>query len=137
MRYKDIEGILYNYKIIKARIKNLKEDLKSLDDVYINRSRGPADGMPRGSGISNPTAQTVEIIIEAKEKIKDQIIKDKRKIDKIDAAMEALKTDEKEIIQARYIEGHFWADVAAECNYSVSHAKRIRTNAINKMLKVL
>lgn len=137
MRYKDVEGILYNYKIIKARIKSQEQDLKTLDSVYINRSQGSADGMPRGSGISNPTAKTVEIIIEAQEKIKDEIIKEKRKIDKIEIAMEALQQEEKEIIKSRYIEGKFWADVAAECNYSISHAKRKRNKAIDKMLKVL
>ena len=58
----------------------------------------------------------------------------KRQIEKMDKAMEGLSDDERTVIIGKYIEGKQWWQVAGMVRYSETHSKRIRRNAINKLI---
>ena len=77
MRYKDIEGQLYNYNTIKIRISKLNRDIESLAEGIVSLG-GASDGMPRGTDISNPTANNAMRLIEIKAEKEAQLSKDKK-----------------------------------------------------------
>lgn len=131
--YKHIEGLLYNYKTIKAAINHNRIKLENLEiedglnsiDFEIEKSNTNKIGrIAENAAIKN---------IEEKEKLKKQIELDINKIRLIDNALENLQDIEKEIITLFYIEDWPWWKVAHNVSYSEGWCKAKRNQIIKKI----
>lgn len=92
------------------------------------------DGLPHGSGVSNPTAdiaaRAAGIAAELLQKLNECI--DLRL--QIEQAVNALNEPrERELMRRRYIEGQRWEQVAYEMNYSIDHIWRLHGRILEKI----
>jgi len=135
--YKKTENMLYNYKGIKAEIKNI---LLEIDDIKNNyRGMGAIEYSDMPTAHNNKS--TVEMEIEQKESrieyLKTLLNTKENLIEKIDNALETLTPDEYKIIELRYfnrIPNNRIAEVfgVTEQTTSISKGK-----IINKMIKLM
>lgn len=144
MSYSQVEGILYNYKIIKASIENNKI---KLDDLELE---DPEDGMPSTS-YGDPSSKTNKINravetaalknIERKERLKKELTRtikrETNKLRRITNALTGLSNIEKNVITMFYIEDKTWMEVAEEMNYSQSWCQELRCIAMDKILLII
>ena len=140
MSYSQIEGILYNYKLIIASIENNKLRLENLeledleDGVSAITYGEPSSKTNKfNSVVENATIKN----IERKENLKKKIAIDTNTIHMIDNALNALTELERTIIEMFYIENMEWWKVAAEVHYSEGWCKAKRNEAINKILATI
>ena len=133
--YKETEYLLYSYKMFKISIENMKEEIEYLESE---------DGMTGISydGIStSPTHKfssiTENTVLSTSEKIhylEHSIRRIESRLEGVDRALEGLTDIERQVIEERYIEGLQWWQVGYKAKYSERHCKRIRTNAIEKIV---
>lgn len=132
--YKKTEYLLYNYKMFKISIENMKDEIKYLEGE---------DGMTgiKYDGIStSPTHKfssvTEDTVLSVSEKI-DYLEHSIRRIEStlegIDRALGGLSYIERDVVTERYIEGQQWWQVGYKVKYSERHCRRIRTGAIEKI----
>ena len=103
MSYSQIEGILYNYKLIIASIENNKLKLENLEledgATAITYGEPSSKTNKFNSIVENATMKN----IERKENLKKKIAIDTNTIHMIDNALEALSDLEKTIIKMFYM----------------------------------
>lgn len=141
--YKDLEGILYNYKLIKAGIELNKYKLKNIE-LEDSEDGVTAIGYEETSSKTNKFNSVVENAtiknIEAKERIKKglekTITRDISTIQMMDLLLGGLNEAEREVIELFYIEDMSWTQVSFKTNYSPSWCQELRCKAINKMLSI-
>lgn len=144
MKYRDVEAMLYNYKFLKASIKNDKLKLENIDIEFEYedglKSTTVGDGI-RSCEISNPTENSAIENIEKKLQLKREIEKKTRleenKIKMLENAFEILSELEKSIITYFYIENMEWWKVAEKVAYSEGWCKEKRKEAVTKLTKLL
>lgn len=135
-KYEKVEELLKNYKMMKISIENMKQEIE-----YIKQNEDGISGIDY-DGISTSkthkfTSMVEDTVLSRSEKIhylERNIAHNKRQIKKVDKAMEGLSDDERTVIIGKYIEGKQWWQVAGMVRYSETHSKRIRRNAINKLI---
>lgn len=121
------------YKL-KQEIKGLEQTLKeletNLDDVKaIQYSKDKLEG-----GLLQDDTNMIEKldkIIEVEKLIKDRLFE--LKTFQANLILEILKienTDEKNLLQARYIMNLTWEEISKELDYSISHIHRIHKKAL-------
>lgn len=144
MKYNQVEGILYNYKLIKASIENNKLKLENLE------LEDPEDAMPSIS-FGEPSSKTNKVNrgvesaairnIERKERLQRElsraIKRETNTIKMINNALTGLSDVEKNIIDMFYIENKTWLQVASEMNYSTSWCQELRCTAMDKILLII
>ncbi len=134
-KYKQVEELLKNYTMMQASIENIKDEIE-----YLKKE----DGMTgiNYDGIStSPTyrfsSSVEDTALSNSEKIhylELQIEGIQRQIDRLDRAIKGLNETERIIIRGKYIEGLQWWQVAGQVRYSERHCKRIRTEAIERLI---
>jgi len=134
MSYRQIEGILYNYKLIKASIENNKLKLQNLELEDGTTAISYEEPGSRTNKFHSVTENAAIKNIERKEKLKKKIAIDTNTIQMIDNALNALTELERTIIEMFYIENMEWWKVAAKVHYSEGWCKAKRNEAIKKML---
>jgi DNA-directed RNA polymerase specialized sigma subunit len=150
MKKTKAEYWLEEYKDIPKEILRLNQVLS-----YAIEARTYADGnlaaatisdMPRGTGTSNKTLQSVEKCLDNLRDIADKMLDDiedtKEKINRliekknqIDAIWfgDYLTKEEKRVIELRYFEDCDWRTVARKMNYSERQVFNIHNDAIRKI----
>ncbi len=123
---------LKSYLSLCREIEILRQERAEL----LNGGLGAAnnDGLPHGSGVSNPTADmaagAASIAAELSQKLNECI--DLRL--QIEQAVNALNEPrERELMRRRYIEGQRWEQVAYEMNYSIDHIWRLHGRILEKI----
>lgn len=121
------------YKL-KQEIENLERSLKeletNLDDVKgIQYSKDKVEGglLPDDTNI----IEKIDKIMEVEKLIKDKLLE--LKTFQANLILEILKlnnTDEKNLLQARYIMNLTWEEISKELDYSISHIHRIHKKAL-------
>ncbi len=134
MSYRQIEGMLYNYKLIKASIENNKLKLQNLELEDGTTAISYEEPSSKTNKFHSITENAAIKNIERKEKLKKKIAIDTNTIQMIDNALNALTELERTIIEMFYIENMEWWKVAAKVHYSEGWCKAKRNEAINKML---
>lgn len=141
---KDIKQMLKEYSTYSERISELNQrinDALAHKIDYDSLKAQRLDGQPHGTGISDPTYQAVEMIIDKWDmQIKEMADEVNRLIDNkimVDKALKALTPREYRLIELRYIIGLRWEKVATETNYSFQHCHKIHGQALNKMRKAI
>ena len=135
-KYEKVEELLKNYKMMKISIENMEQEIE-----YIKQSEDGITGIDYNGINTSKThkfsSMVEDAVLSRSEKIhylERNIEYNKRQIEKMDKAMEGLSEIEAMIITERYMEGKQWWKVAYQAGYSERHCKRIRTNAIKKLI---
>lgn len=149
-RYNDYENIVYGYlnnytqfvaksKNIELEISLLYDKIEELNDIDIKTTK-----YDKVSSNSFGSSSSVEHALERKTKIEEQIKglrMDKKQIDtllnRIDNALNSLKTTDKIIVTERFIHEAYWKDISEKVGYSERTCQRIALEAIEKIIKNL
>lgn len=136
--YKKTDGVLFNYKTIKAEIDNLELDIDELKE-QVNGVSGIS--YEEKTGPTNKFSSSVENEILKKEKEINKLLRErsskKRLISKIDNAMETLNEDEKRIIELRCFERKSWTKVGMITKIEPDYCGRIKRKVINKLSELI
>ena len=123
---------LKSYLSLCREIEILRQERAEL----LNSGLGAAnnDGLPHGSGVSDPTAdtaaRTAKIAAELSQKLNECI---ELRL-QIERAVNALNEPrERELMRRRYIEGQRWEQVAYEMNYTLRHVTRLHGRILQRM----
>lgn len=136
--YKKTDGVLFNYKTIKAEINNL--------DIEIEELQAECDGVKaityeEKSSPTNAFSSSVENEILKKEKEISKLLREKkskeRLIRKIDNALETLEENEREVVRLRCIERLGWNKVSIRIDRDGDYCGKIKREAINKLSELI
>lgn len=140
----DLKQMLFEYTTYGDRIRELNEkinDALAHKIDYDTLKARQIDGMPHGSGLSDPTYEAVQRIIDKWDKdIREMADEVNRLIDckaAIDKGLKALTWRERRMVELHYFMGLTWERVAAETNYSRPWCIKIQNKALEKMKKAL
>jgi RNA polymerase sigma factor (sigma-70 family) len=106
MSYKKAEWLLYNYKKLKAEIKNIDIEIEDIKNTYVGVSAIDIskDNLSKTYKITSIIENEIldkERRIERLESIK---LKKENQVKKVDNALEILNEDDRKIIELRYFE---------------------------------
>ncbi|UYZ36781.1 siderophore-interacting protein [Clostridium beijerinckii] len=136
--YKKTDGVLFNYKSIKAEIFNLEIEIEELQEEYDG-----VKGMTyeEKTGSTNAFNSSTENEIMKKEKEITRLLKEKRGkerlLSKIDNALESLEEEEREIIRLRCFERKSWNKVGMITNRDGDYCGKIKRAAVNKLSELV
>ena len=140
----DIKQMLREYNTYTSRIQELNQRINDALNYKIDCDALKAqriNGLPRGTGISDPTYEAVQKIIDKYDRnIREMAEEVNRLIDCKNAVDKALKTltwTEYRLIELHYFCGMSWERVAVRVNYNISHVWRLHGQALAKMRKAL
>lgn len=136
--YKKTDGVLFNYKSIKAEIFNLELEIEELQEEYDG-----VKGMTyeEKTGKTNAFNSATENEVMKKENEINKLLREKknkeRLISKIDNALDSLEEEEREIIKLRCIERKSWNKVGMITNRDGDYCGKIKRAAVNKLSELV
>ena len=135
MNEKEIKKLLGSYNMICAEIHQLEQEILHLSEVAAAHRELSAitySDMPRGSGVSDPTYEKAQRIIDV---YVEQVSKVERRIadlydrkNQVEAFLEPLSDIEREIIRLRFFKKYKWEMVADSVHYSRRQCENILNN---------
>ena len=140
MTEKEALGLIRAYSGSKRVIENIhkeieeyKKDIESMRQLTAVRY----DGMPHGTGTSDPTAKAAAEIVdlydkritELRERV--QVILDNNR--RVEEMLGTLSRDERRVITARYIDGIRWDYIPGRVHISRMQCFRLKNKAMKKM----
>lgn len=133
--YKETEYLLYNYKMFQISIENMKRDIELLkEECGVSGVNTEGINTSKTYKVTSIAEETALSNAEKIEYLERSIARVEKKIEKIDRTLEGLTEEEKKILVNRYFEGKQWYVVAYKVGYSERHCKRLRNEAIEKMI---
>ena len=132
--YSDLPGTLRD---IHNEIQALKRDIEYMRQLTAVQ----CDGMPHGTGTSDPTArQAIEIADIYDKRIAElngrvRTIMDNRRL--VEQMLDALSRDERRVITARYIDNIRWDYIPGKVHISRMQCFRLKNRALQKMCDFL
>lgn len=136
--YRKVEGMLYNYKTIKAEIKNI--DLE-IEDIRSEYSGCTAIGYEEKSSPTYKFNSSVENEVVNREKqikyFENLRNSKQRLVDKIDNALETLTFRELDIVHLRYFNKISNQEVAKQIDLTEQRVCEIKSNVINRLIDLL
>lgn len=132
MTKQEIKQKLLSYRQINSECTDIGNRIKQLDG-YLEPSATVNTGMPKSSGISNPTelkAENLNQLRELLEKKHGELFKAQMEIEVL---IETLDPLERRLCRYRYIEGHTWEEVCVDLNYSWKQTHRIHARILSKL----
>lgn len=127
-----------SFREIEADIEHIEIRLEELEDEVLG-----IQGIELKERTSNTykITSTVEMQFDDYNKKKDELIKEKKKLErelrKIKVAMKVLNEEERGIIKAVLIEKRRYCFIQEKYNFSYARVKQIEMNAFKKMKKYL
>ena len=128
--YSDLPGTLRD---INNEIQALKRDIEYMRQLTAVQ----CDGMPHGTGTSDPTArQAIEIADIYDRRIAElngrvRMIMDNRRL--VDQMLDTLSRDERRVITARYIDNIRWDYIPGRINISRTWCFKLEKRALKKI----
>lgn len=121
---------------IHKEIEEYKRDIESMRQLTAVRY----DGMPHGTGTSDPTAKAAAEIVdlydkritELRERV--QVILDNNR--RVEEMLGTLSRDERRVITARYIDGIRWDFIPGRVHISRMQCFRLKNKAMKKMCAI-
>ncbi|WMJ79553.1 sigma factor-like helix-turn-helix DNA-binding protein [Clostridium sp. MB40-C1] len=136
--YKKVEYLLYNYKNLKAEIKNIELEIESIANDY---NSSLAISYEEKSAPTNKISSSVENkVVSKEEKIKYlQDIKRNKEIQvqKIDNALESLAERDKKVIELRYFEKISNKKLAERLDLTEQRVSEIKSIIVNNLIKLI
>ena len=143
MTKKEVREILFEYKNYALRRRELNDEIGQIrGDIDRLRSLVAVkyDGMPRGSGVGDPTGEAAVHIMDIYEK---RIGLLKEKMEALDGRrlmaerlLNVLDETERKVIVARYIKGIRWDHIPAQVYLCRRSCFNYRDRAMEKMMGV-
>lgn len=133
--YKSVEKLLYNYNMLKINIEITDKQLEELkhEDGMAGVSYD-GEKICKTYKFHSKTEDTAIRNIGVEELLKKRKEKLQNKIDIIDRLLKGLNDIERTIIEMHYIKGKQWWQIAYEVKYSERHCRRIKSDAIYKLV---
>lgn len=133
--YKLTEKLLYNYNMLKASIKNMKQEINELENDVVGPSSISYETEKTGKTYktNRPTEETAIKNITYIDLLEKRIEMTQSKIERIDRSIEALNEVEKQVVRLRYIDSIQWFQIAYKLKYTERWCKHLRTQAIKKI----
>jgi len=132
----DIKATLraYNDMLTAKNIisKRLEEELNRRSALAAANN----DGMPHGTGTSDPVLKKVQKLLDQDatiKKLKCDLSRVQNDILVIDIMLDQLTAEEKTIVEYYYIKGYNWSKIAGMVHYSRAECFRKRDSALQKM----
>jgi len=93
------------------------------------------DGMPKGKNRRRDfVGDTVSKVVDLSSLIEGKIDRLARLVMEIEAAIEALPSDERRLLRMKYIEGRSWPEISGILHYSLPHLFRKHKNSLKMIL---
>lgn len=132
-KYKNVERRLRNLEMEKTYLIYLEKDLKLLELEYeisgINYEK-----VGGNNNISDITGDKAVKLMQKRQELELKIARKKNEIEHIEGVLSKLTETERKIITMWYIEYKPHWKIAQEVGYSVSQVKRIKKDAIEKIM---
>lgn len=138
MQKGQVEVIIMYYHEIPNMMKLLRRERADLEEEYCGLRGTPADRLPQGSALGNPTAALAE---QAEERgvyerlqeidIKMQVLSADKAL--IQGCLDALRGKYKKLIFLRCLTGYSWARTAAEIGVPDTTARRQYKRAVIRL----
>lgn len=128
--YSDRQGALRD---IHNEIQALKRDIEYMRQLTAVQ----CDGMPRGTGTSDPTAKAAAEIVDLYDKRIAELngrvrtIMDNRRL--VEQMLDMLSRDERRVITARYIDNIRWDYIPGRINISRAWCFKLEKRALKKI----
>ena len=136
--YRIVEGMLYNYKTVKAEILNIGLEIEDIKSEYIGcgamiYEERAAPTNKFNSFVENETISKENSIkyLENKKQGKQRLI------DRIDNALDTLTLRELQIVQLRYFDKISNQNVARRLDLTEQRVCEIKSNTINKLSDII
>ena len=141
MTEKEIEKMLWEFPKVQVKLKDILTDISSIR-VRIDTIRGikspVIDGLPHGSGISDNTYKSAQIIVDEYDfemsdllRLYDETLRHEKEMKEL---LKRLTERECRIIELYYFEGRRWTYISNVMYWHVRTCQRTRDKAIKKMI---
>ncbi len=128
-----MERMLYNYNVKKCNAENLKVEIAKLSLPYSLQGLKIKEYITDHAVTNQPEEEYLRK--EAREeKLENAIKQIENEIKQIENALSCLNPLEKTIIEEKYFKGSQWWQISGIVKYSESWCKRVRKEAIVKMI---
>lgn len=105
LKYKQAEWLLYNYKKLKAEIKNIEIEIKNIKNTYVGAN---AINITQETTKTNKVTSIVENEVLDKERQIERLesikLKKENQVKKVNNALEILTKEDRKLIELRYFE---------------------------------
>lgn len=140
--YRKVEGMLYSYNKVKAKIENIKLEIEELNDFV--GIKGAGDGV-RGSTPTYTITSSVENEVIAREeslplkiqKLERELRSKERFVRSIDNALNTLEEADLMIIQYKYFRKYSIDKIAELLDISDSTVQRNKKDAVLELMDII
>lgn len=131
----DIKRQLNSYRELDAERRQLSDELKRLEILMDAPTSPNWDGMPHGSGISNPVERMAIKHLTLADRYRAKLVELVAAQESIENLIEGLDdSTERRLARFRYIDGMRWEDVCDKINYSWMQTHRIHGRLLDKLI---
>ncbi len=138
MSYKKTEWLLYNYKKLKAEVKNIEIEIENIENTYVGASA--MDPTQESSKTNKINSMVENEVLDKEERIEylEQLktIKENQ-IKKVDNALEILTGRDRKIIELRYFERIPNYQVARRLSITEETCSTLKRNIVENIKKIL
>ena len=133
---------LNQIRILDTRIRILEAELEAVRNDYTTITGIRLDGMPHGTGTSDPTAgKAIELINKLEQyEVKILDLRGKllqRRIETVELIGHMEHPDLEQILYLRYVQLKRWETIAYEMGYTWRHTLRLHGTALQEVNKLL
>ena len=131
----DIKRQLNSYRELDAERRQLVDELDRLEALMRSPGGSNWDGMPHGSGVSNPvermTVKHLTLVDRYHAKLAELVTAQ----ESIEHLIEGLEPTERRLARFRYIDGLNWEAVCDRISYSWMQTHRIHGKLLDKLVE--
>lgn len=133
-RYENIGKRLINLEIDKVRLKSLEDELELIELEY-NLKGIAYDGIGGSGGIGDTVGDTAINLAERKIDIQLKIARLTKEIEHLEGVLSKLTDTERNTVILYYPKHKKYHVIAREVGYSISQVKRIKKDAMDKIVR--
>jgi hypothetical protein len=130
----DIKRQLNSYRELNAERLQIQDELASLESLMLAPSSPNMDGMPRGSGTSNPVERMAVKHMTLTDRYTVKLAEMVKAQEAIENLIEGLEPTERRLARFRYIDGLRWETVCDMMCYSWRQTHRIHGALLDKLV---
>ncbi|MCD3211804.1 siderophore-interacting protein [Clostridium botulinum C/D] len=136
--HKKVEGILYNYKSIKAEINSIKIEIEDIQSQYegisgisYEEKTGPTNKF--NSSVENELSNKENMII----KLKRELSRKESLVKKVDNAIGTLNETERKVIEMKCFERLQYKYIEQRLSINKDYACELKRKSIEKMISLI
>ena len=131
-----VKDRLHQYTQLKKEQLQIQEELERIEMETTAVSSPNMDGMPRGSGVSDPVMAAAFARISIKERYQEQLEKLAAEQLALEKMIEGLDPVERRLLRYRYLDGLTWENVCVAMCYSWRQTHNIHARALDKLVEM-